>query len=373
MQPVLIDQTTSFNEMVSDLRTQKAIGVDTESNSLFVYHEQVCLIQISTPLKDYLVDSLTIKDILKLGEIFQNNKIVKVFHAADYDLACLKRDYNFEFVNIFDTLVATRTLGKQKFGLADLIKEYFHVELDKKYQKANWGIRPLKFEMLLYASLDSHYLVALKDILRKELIVKKRLDLVLEECEYHAKHIAPLNNHEADMWRIKGIGQLNLKQLLALQSLHDYRESLAEKINKPPFKVFRNDVLLEIARHLPKSSQELKDLNILSSNQFNQFQKPLLDVVHKSTLSKITRKQKPPRPSDEFLARSELLANWRKQMGIDLGIPSDVILPKDVLHRIIVENPQEEQELSTILKSLPVRNKLFNQSLLKNLKGKTTT
>jgi ribonuclease D len=82
-----------------------------------VYQEQVCLIQFSTGDTDYLVDPLALTDLTPLSPIFADPKIEKIFHAAEYDIICLKRDFGYKFANIFDTMVASRVLGKQAVGL----------------------------------------------------------------------------------------------------------------------------------------------------------------------------------------------------------------------------------------------------------------
>ena len=142
--------------------------MDTESNSLYAYQEQVCLIQFSTRDKDYLIDTLALEDLSILGPIFHSDKILKVFHAAEYDLICLFRDYGFRFDYLFDTMVAARILGLPQIGYGPLLDQYFDIKMNKKYQRANWGKRPLNPEMLEYARQDSHYLIALQELLRAE-------------------------------------------------------------------------------------------------------------------------------------------------------------------------------------------------------------
>jgi ribonuclease D len=116
--PVWINRPDQLLKMAADLVNYPLLSIDTESNSLYVYTERVCLIQISTPQTDYLVDSLALTDLSCLEPIFSNPAIEKIFHAAEYDILCLKRDYGFTFVNLFDTMVASRILGRSSVGLA---------------------------------------------------------------------------------------------------------------------------------------------------------------------------------------------------------------------------------------------------------------
>ena len=119
--PVWVDTPDTFHRMLGDLTAQPRLAVDTESNSLHAYREQVCLIQFTTPSKDYVIDPLALPDMGALGPIFSNPNIEKIFHASEYDLICLRRDFNFQFVNLFDTMHAARVLGYPYVGLDNLL------------------------------------------------------------------------------------------------------------------------------------------------------------------------------------------------------------------------------------------------------------
>src|SRR5512136_2792348 len=101
-----ITKRGELKKLATILAKEPKIAVDTESNSLFAYREQVCLIQFSTPDADYLVDPLALTDLSPLAPIFADPNIQKTFHAAEYDLICLKRDLNIKVCNIFDTMQA---------------------------------------------------------------------------------------------------------------------------------------------------------------------------------------------------------------------------------------------------------------------------
>ena len=107
--------------MIKDLSVQPRVSVDTESNSLHAYREQVCLVQFSTPTTDYILDPFVFSDLSALGPLFNNPSQEKIFHAAEYDLICLTRDFGFEFANLFDTMYAARVLGYPLVGLDNML------------------------------------------------------------------------------------------------------------------------------------------------------------------------------------------------------------------------------------------------------------
>src|SRR4029450_745859 len=115
--PILVTGQSAFDEMYARLRSQPRIAIDTEADSLYSYYEKVCLIQFSIPDQDYILDTLSLKPLLPLGELFANPNVELVFHAAEYDILSLKRDYAFTFAKIFDTMVAARILGWKQVGL----------------------------------------------------------------------------------------------------------------------------------------------------------------------------------------------------------------------------------------------------------------
>ena len=141
--PIMIAQPESLWRLANKLSAESLLAVDTESNSLYAYREQVCLIQFSTNEQDYLIDPLVLDDLSPLAQLFANPGIEKIFHAAEYDLICLKRDFGFTVNNIFDTMMAARVLGRNAVGLATILEVEFNVHVDKRCQRADWGQRPL--------------------------------------------------------------------------------------------------------------------------------------------------------------------------------------------------------------------------------------
>ena len=127
--PMLVNTPDALDEMLYRLWAASAVAVDTESNSLYAYTERVCLIQFSVPGEDYLVDPLALDDLSALGAVFADDEITKVFHAAEYDVMALRRDYRFTFASLFDTMIASRIVGWERYGLAALLEEHFGIEV----------------------------------------------------------------------------------------------------------------------------------------------------------------------------------------------------------------------------------------------------
>ena len=204
----------------------------------------MCLIQLSSQERDFLLDPFVFNDLSELGALFARTDIQKVFHAGDYDIGCLKRDFDFTIHNVFDTMIAATALAEPNLGFAALNEKYFGIVLDKKYQRANWGERPLKTEMLTYAQADSHFLIPLRNVLLPLLEADNRLQLVLEEGEGMARLVKPNELHSEDIWRVKGAQDLSAEALSLLDALNHARELIASKRDLPPFQVFSDRALI---------------------------------------------------------------------------------------------------------------------------------
>jgi ribonuclease D len=365
---VWIDQPQKLREVVSALSEEDILAVDTESNSLYAYQEQVCLIQFSTREKDILVDALALPDLSSLGPLFRSDQILKVFHAAEYDLICLFRDYGFKFSFLFDTMIAARTLGYQKIGYGALLEQHFNIQMKKKYQRANWGKRPLKQEMLEYARLDSHYLIPLQQILRRELEEADRWELALEDFRRLTQNIEDTTeSSEADFWKLRGARDLNPRAAAILKSVYQFRESIAREQERPSFKVMSHQAVVEVAQSAPKRREDLFKLEALSSRLAHRYATGLLEAVEKGQKAPPEYPPHHERPEAKVLERIDALREWRKLTGSGLSVPSDVILPRDVLNRIARANPRDIEHLKDQMRDIPHRFNRFGHEILKIL------
>ncbi|EKD89001.1 MAG: hypothetical protein ACD_34C00239G0001 [uncultured bacterium] len=366
---VWVNSSQGLTEAFQALESQSRIAVDTESNSLFSYQEKVCLIQISSPETDFVFDPFEFSDLSLLGSLFQNPKQEKIFHASEYDLICLKRDYHFKFINIFDTMIASRILGAPQVGLGSLLQNYFDINLDKKYQRANWGLRPLPPEMLDYARLDTYYLFKLRDRLESELSNHGLLDLAQEDFVNACKAAGHSNgNNQEAHWKLAGSGHADPRQVTILKELCTYRDEQARKADLPHFKVLSNDMLVEVSLHRPATLDELSLVPHFSEKLVKRHGSGLLKAVGRGENAPLVTRTKNPRPDDAFLARIDCLKNWRKNAAKKLEVESDVVLPREMMEHIASVNPATKSELKTAMCNSPIRYKKFGASILKELK-----
>jgi ribonuclease D len=359
--PVWVATNSALESLIADLANQPRIAVDTESNSLHAYREQVCLIQFSTPVTDYLVDPLVLDNLAVFAPIFANPHIEKIFHAAEYDLICLRRDFRFTFANIFDTMQAERILGFEKVGLDAALEKYFGLTVNKRFQKADWGARPLSQDLLDYARVDTHYLIPLRDLLRAELEEKGRWVLANEDFR-RACWLNEDSSEPVEPWeRFANRRDMNLRQLTILRELAVVREEIAAKLDRPPFKVMGEDQLITIARAVPKTKKELAGTS-LSEKQLQRWGGDVLSAVERGEAAPLVKRKQTQRMDDAVLRRLEALKAWRKKVAEQTGVESDIILPRPYLFSLAERGGRD---LKSILESSPTRLEQYGEQILK--------
>lgn len=243
---VIADQE-KLAELARTLGESAWLCVDTEADSLHAYPEKLCLMQFSTNLGDFLVDTLARLDLAPLFAALSGRELI--LHGADYDLRLLRKNHGFIPTALFDTMIAARLLGYEQFGLTHLVQRHLGIELEKGPQKMNWAQRPLTPRMENYARNDTRYLKPLSDALRADLQGKGRLGWLEETCAKLIRDCAepPVEDPDGE-WRMRGSDRLSPRSLAVLRELWHWRESEAVAANTPPFFVLSHDTMIELAR-----------------------------------------------------------------------------------------------------------------------------
>ncbi len=348
-----IETLPGLEQIARILGGAKIIGVDLESDSMYHYFEKVCLLQIATESASYILDTLALRDLSALTPIFSNPRIRKVFHGADYDIRSLYRDFRLEVENLFDTQLACRFLGLPETGLEALLRNRFQVNLNKKYQRADWSQRPLPREMVEYAAMDGRYLIPLSRTLERELEEKGRLAWVEEECLSSANVRFMPPKHDPLYLRVKGAYLLDPRSLAVLDALLKFREGQARKSDLPPFKVMGNEPLLQLAMKKPSTLEELEKEKVLSRKQIDRFGTHLLREIHRTMsiagkdLPVYPRPERPDWPAP-VRKRVKALKAWRDMRAKTLAMEPGVLLTNALINDLAARNPKSIRELEAV-------------------------
>jgi len=313
-----------------------AIALDTESNSFHHYPEQLCLIQIATRHKVYIIDTISLKDLAPLKEVLVDDSIKKVIHGADYDIRSLDRHYGFRIRNLFDTSIAARFTGITQFGLAALTRDLLGITINKskRLQRADWGRRPLSAEALEYAATDVRHLLTLQEILNQRLQTLGRASWVAEECAKIEEVRYTIPNLETAYLSVKGAKDLDGHGLAVLQSLFLFREEEARHQHRPPFFVIPNATLIFLATSPEATLSEVPGLGQTGLKRFGQgLQQALRNGIIAPPIHR-PRPIKAVRASEEQVRRLSRLKEWRTSLGSSLSLDPSLLWPLTSLERL---------------------------------------
>ncbi|KUJ10677.1 uncharacterized protein LY89DRAFT_655435 [Mollisia scopiformis] len=293
-----VDTEEGVVEMLNELKDATEIAIDLEHHDARSYVGLVSLMQISTRHKDWIVDTLKPwrQNLQVLNEVFANPKIVKVFHGAFMDMVWLQRDLGLYVVGLFDTHWASRSLGYAGGSLAFLLKKFINFDADKKYQMADWRIRPLPKEMFFYARADTHFLLYIYDCMRNELVEKSKSDVdeenYIEIVLQKSKEVSLLRYerqiYNAESGRgpggwysllIKTPALLSNEQFAVFQAVHHWRDKIARADDDSPTFIMPQHVVMSLAKLMPMDMVALLGIAHPVSHAVKSRAGELLDII----------------------------------------------------------------------------------------------
>ena len=367
----IIASAPRLAEVAALLSRQSEIAVDMEMDSLHHYREKVCLVQVSTRQQSWLIDPLALTSLEPLAAPLANPDIIIVMHGSDYDIRSLHRDYGIEVTNLFDTMIAARFLGITEFGLAALLKARFGIELDKKYQKADWSKRPLSREMCAYAAADTSDLLPLYDQFRAELEQKNRLAWLEEEGRALCQ--ARISEKDGPLFLYcKGAGKLRGRTLAVLEELLQLRDRQAELLDRPPFKVLSADTLIEIAENRPQSLYELSLYKGMTPGQLQRHGSAMLSAIERGEATADNSLPRFPRSVkkevlERVKERLKILKVWREQFSRELGLDPGVMAPNWLLEAVADTEKASIEELDSVPGIREWQKRLYGEELARLL------
>lgn len=348
---LLLDQPGSLGPLLQAIDRVKEVALDTEADNMYHYKTRVCLLQFLVDGEVFLVDVLAPG--LKLDPLWKAlaDKHL-IMHGSDFDLRLLHDLCRFQPKSLFDTMLAAQLLGVARIGLASLLDQHFGVALDKDGQKANWSKRPITPKLLNYASLDVWHLPALRDILQKELKRLGRLKWFEQQCQAQIaagfEGFAPATEHD---WRIGRSERLRGPGLTVLHAVWHWRESQAQRLDTPPFKVCGNTLLLKLAEAAEAGESEATLLQSVHLGKRHDRLAPSLAAAIRAGLERDpqTLPRRPGRDRNHIsLTQAEIelqdrIRSDRDRVAQKLGIEATLIANRSQLTRI-AQHPDKLEE-----------------------------
>lgn len=349
--PPFIASQAAWDQVAPQIAAAKRIALDLESNGYFRYPERICLLQIALPGQIYLIDALAVRDLGALGGVLEAPGCLKIMHACDNDLRVLDRDYGFRVRRVYDTAVAARFLGLERLGLSTVVETLLGTELPKTkaLQRQDWTLRPLTPSSLAYAAGDVAHLFGLHDELERRLQTLGRSEWVREECErLESIRHTPEPSPEELVWTVAGQRAVNDRERAVLRQLAIWRDRLCRQLDRVPFRVIGDEVLVELTRASDQDLHEMKALRTVRAlGALASLRQALKQgrAAHPLPPPKSNGSRR-SRPAPKYFARLKALKSWRVSKGKALGLDPAVLWPLPSLERMAeslrLEQPNQE-------------------------------
>lgn len=325
-----VDTQEGLDALCESLESQAEIALDSEADNLHHYDTKLCLLQMRFEDRTYLLDMLVDIDYSRFWETLKGLHLI--MHGSDFDLRLFREFADFQASSIFDSMLASQLLGVKRFGLAALLEEHFDVKLPKDSQKSDWSQRPLTDKMLRYAANDVRYLHQLRDLLMERIRELNRESWLHQRCEYQIETALsgfPVGDDHS--WRIARSDKLDARGKAALYELWHWREELAERLDRPPFKVLGNDFMIKLAEAVSEGNWQFVFESLPMGIQRRKRQ-GLVDALNRGSSRDVD--SLPSRPArNDFrkplnqveLDRQEKIKKHRNEVAEKLGIDPTLI------------------------------------------------
>ena len=339
---LLINNDKQLEKYIEDIKDDTVLGIDTEFRRIDSYFPELCLIQIAS--RDYLecIDVLSINNLEPLFNKLYDGKTLWVIHSARQDIEALFILSNRIPFSIFDTQIAASLLNfPLQVSYQSLTQELQNIYLEKKHTRFDWTSRPLPKDVLEYALDDVRYLLPNYRILKDKLDSENKTQWLDEETSLLLEQKLYEPNIEQICKKTKGLSKIDSRSQKQAIKLVYWRESTAQKENKPRKWIMSDEKLLDYACGK-------NNLSVSSKKLFDKF---TAQNLKKPIFSKAFHPQK-PLSNDEKLKKNEL-QNLINELALKYNLPPELICSAKSLVKFIrgdSESPLKKGWRSKILK-----------------------
>ena len=353
----MIATQSELDRLVEALAAQPELALDCEMDSMYAYRTSLCVVQIGWDGGEALIDALAGLDPRGLGALFADPGKVKVFHGGENDIGMMAGAWNLRFCNIFDTMAASQVLGKEPMSLAALVERHFDVKMSKQWQKADWRVRPLPDEQAEYARVDVRYLIPLRRLLHERLEQFGRVEEAHSEFARILHARLEEKPFDPERWvKVKGARELPPDRRATLRALYVARDEIACALDRAPYRVMHDSVLVELARRQPQSDGELRRVRGIHRGMKPEHLERLRRAIHEGRTAEPLPLPRLPRagpssggpltPEQEALFDS--LRAWRAQRAEQRGVHVARVATNVLLAEIARRAPTTAEALASV-------------------------
>ncbi len=331
--PEVVDRDERLADLAERWLREPAVGLDTEFVRERTFFARLGLIQVADSEGCYLVDMVSIRDRAPLAAVVQAREVTKVFHSPSEDLEILHQAVGHAPEPVFDCQIAATLCGLGgSLGYVRLVSRLFDVELEKGVQRSNWLRRPLSDAQVRYAGLDVAYLMPAHEGLVARLRELGREGWAEEEFDRLLKNAEARLDPAWSYSRLRRPG-MSRRQLAALQAVCAWREDRARRRDVPRGFVLKDETLGDLARRLPRTSEDLAPVKSLGPRQARRYGPKLLELVRSArSLPEDRLPGRVERSGRRSSSRlSEGLRKLVARVAADLDVPAEFLVPRRAL------------------------------------------
>jgi len=370
-----------LDELLERVAREPELAIDCEMDAMYAYRTRLCLVQVGWPGGEALIDALVPLDRTRLGALFADPAVLKVFHGGENDVGLMRGHWGFEFASIFDTMAASQVLGLDGCGLQAALLRHFDVHVSKKYQKADWRLRPLPPEQAEYAKMDVRYLLPLRRILADGLAQLRRDEEAESEFRRIGRARVEDKPFDPESWvRIKGARELPPDRRATLRALHVVRDDIAREMDRAPYRVMNEGYRVELALRQPGALAALRRAVPLGRHLRPEHLERLLAAIDEGrqvTDLPLPRGARPapgerwgsgPMPPEQ-LALYDALRAWRGRRAEARGVEVARVATNALLSAIARAQPLTREALAAVDGMEDWRLREYGDELLAVLAG----
>jgi len=332
-------------EAVASLaRAAGRIGIDTEFVGEGRFRALLCLVQISVDdpsssdgVRIEVIDAQASYDHAPIAALLADPEIEIVLHAARQDVGLLKREWETEITNLFDTQIAAgfAGLGAQT-GYGNLLQAVLDLHLDKSESFTRWDVRPLTEQQLSYAREDVEHLLSLTDHLQERLRESGRLEWAREECRA-MEAVTDERDPDLAYLRLGRIARLKPRDLAVARELAAWRERAAKVEDKPVGSILQDPALVEIAKRKPSDPVALEQIRGVQERTMRRHRQDILDAVKRGLAAEPIKLESSERDRSDardapLISLAEALARSR---AIEAGLAYELVASRSDIQAVV--------------------------------------
>ncbi len=333
-----ITSDQSLQELCAQCQTLQWVAIDTEFVRYNTYYPNIGLLQLAAGGQFYLIDPLQINDRQPLVDLLEDSSVVKVMHACSEDLEVFRCYLGTLPKSLFDTQIAAALLGHGlSIGYKTLVEKQYGIVLPKEQQRSNWCKRPLTQAQQNYAILDVVYLA---DIYQQQLAALQssgRIEWLKEECQSLIEKQSRETPAEEQYLRLKGVSNLDGRQLYVAKKLAEWREQEAQQRNTPRGFLLKDAIILELARKQPETLEALANIAEIHPKTMRLHGTAILELIRQAADSgktlPVIENMLPTSAKSQLKKMQRLVA----ELAESVGIPPELVLNKKSLVSILLK------------------------------------